>query len=97
MLNLAGLSPAAAVIAATILGALFNFQSIGRLVFGQSGRRLLPRFLAVYSGQCALNILALRALATAGLPPLVAEALVLPPLAVLTYLAMRRFVYGSRP
>jgi putative flippase GtrA len=97
LLSLAGLAPTKAVIGATILGALFNFQSIGRLVFGQGGRRLLPRFLAVYAGQCALNILALRALATIGLPPLVAEALVLPPLAVLTYLAMRQFVFGARP
>jgi putative flippase GtrA len=98
-LILLGLPTPAAVILGTILGVLFNFLSTGRLVFRNSAPGLLPRFLAVYAVQMGLNVAALEVLERAGVPPLVGGALLLPPLAVFTYLAMRRFVYSeaSRP
>lgn len=93
-LILAGLPTPAAVILGTILGVLFNFLSTGGVVFRNRAGRLLPRFLAVYAVQMGLNVAALTALERAGLHPLIAGALVLPPLVVFTYLSMRRFVFN---
>jgi putative flippase GtrA len=92
-LILMGLSTAVAAIVGTILGVLFNFFSTGGVVFKNQAARLLPRFIAVYVVQMALNVAALRALESAGLHALVAGALVLPPLAVFTYFALRHFVF----
>ena len=84
-----------AAVGATVLGVLFNFQSIGRLVFGASGKRLLPRFLAVYALQCVANIALLRAFAAADVPFLLSEAVILPVLAVASFVLMRSWVFGA--
>jgi putative flippase GtrA len=96
-LHAAGLPPTPAVIGATILGVLFNFMSTGRIVFASSDASLLPRFLAVYAVQCAINIVSLRILTAAGLNVLVAQAVIVGVLAVLTFLAMKKFVFRSAP
>jgi putative flippase GtrA len=95
-LILLGLPTPAAVILGTIIAVLFNFLSTGTLVFRSSTPGLLPRFLAVYAVQMGLNVASMEALERVGLHPLVAGALLLPPLAIFTYLAMRRFVYSNR-
>lgn len=89
----AGSFPALA--GATILGVLFNFKSIGRLVFQSGEARLLPRFVAVYAAQFVLNLGGLSALERAGLAPLLAQLVLLPVLAVGSFLAMRRFVFRA--
>ena len=90
---LAGAAPLLAVAASTALGALFNFGSIGVIVFSSKDVTLLPRFLAVYVGQCAVNSLLLGLLARVGLGPLVAQFVLLPLLALGTYWAMRTLVF----
>lgn len=92
-LILLGLPTAAAAIVGTVLGLLFNFVSTGGVVFKNRAGRLLPKFVAVYVVQMGINVAALHALETAGLHPLVAGAVVLPPLAIFTYFALRRFVF----
>jgi putative flippase GtrA len=92
-LILLGVPTAAAAIIGTILSVLFNFVSTGGVVFKNQAARLLPRFVAVYIVQMGLNVAALHVLVRAGLHPLVAGAVVLPPLAVYTYFALRRFVF----
>ncbi len=92
-LVLAGAGPALAAIGSTILGVLFNFGSTGRLVFGSRDPRVLPRFIAVYVVQCAANIGLLRLAAAAGIAALAAEFVILPVLAVASFLLMRRFVF----
>lgn len=90
-----GASTTGAIVAATAIGALFNFFSIGIVVFRQAERSLLPRFLAVYVVQCAVNRGLLAALAEAGIGALIGQLLLLPLLATGTYLAMRRFVFRT--
>jgi putative flippase GtrA len=90
-----GASPLVAVAGSTALGALFNFASIGIIVFRNADPLLLPRFLGVYVGQCAVNALALSALARLGLTPLLAQFVLLPFLATGTFLAMRHWVFGA--
>lgn len=94
-LTLSGLGIVPATVGATVMGALFNFKSIGSLVFGASGAKLLPRFLAVYVLQCAANIGALRLFQAAGVPLLIAEAMILPVLAVAAFLLMRHWVFHT--
>jgi putative flippase GtrA len=93
-LILVGLSTAPAVVLGTVLGVLFNFVSTGGVVFRNRAARLLPRFVAVYAVQMGLNITAIEGLAQLGAGPLVAGAITLPPLAVFTYFAMKRFVFN---
>jgi len=81
----------------TFVGALFNFLTTGVVVFGSREGRLLPRFLLAYGLQCTANILALRAFAAVNVAALPAEAAILPPLAVATFLVMRRFVFTPAP
>jgi putative flippase GtrA len=92
-----GTGYAGAAVGSTVLGAAFNFRSTGLLVFGSRDNRLLPRFLLVYTLQCAANIGLLRSAIALGVATLVAEAFILPLLAILTYLAMRRFVFRPPP
>ena len=82
---------------ATLLGILFNFKSIGHLVFGSVGRRRLPAFVGVYGLQFLINLGAMKALQNAGMTPLLAQLIILPPLAVATFLMMRRLVFPSAP
>ncbi|MCW0199754.1 GtrA family protein [Sphingopyxis sp.] len=92
-----GAPPLSGVMASTALGALFNFGSIGHLVFRNTDVALLPRFLGVYAGQCAVNSGLLMMLGVLGLGSLLAQLLLIPWLAVGTYLAMRHFVYRNVP
>lgn len=82
-----------AVGGSTVLAFLFNFFSYGGLVFGGAHRRMLPRFLTFYAVLGLLNFLLLRALGLVGLGPLVAQAVLLPVLAVVGYVGMRQFVF----
>jgi putative flippase GtrA len=94
---LLGASSTLALIGATVLGILFNFASTGRVVFGTGNVRLLPRFVLAYGAQFLLNWVALQALERAGLSPLLAQLLLLAPLAIITFLMMKTLVFGSRP
>jgi putative flippase GtrA len=93
-----GTASAVAVIATTIIGALFNFASTGWIVFRSSETTLLPRFMFIYAGQSVVNIAMLRALEATGFTPLVAQALLLPLITILSFAAMRQFVFtGNKP
>ena len=94
-LTLIGFGIVPATIGATVIGALFNFRSIGSLVFGSSSAKLLPRFLAVYVLQCLANVGALRLFQEAGVQLLIAEAIILPFLAVAGFLLMRHWVFHT--
>jgi putative flippase GtrA len=94
-LHLLELSPTAAVVIATVVAVLFNFCTTGRIVFRDDRLRILPRFVAVYAVQCLLNVLFLRLLIAAGLPVLVAEALVIGVLAILTFVALKQLVFSK--
>jgi putative flippase GtrA len=85
-----------AVAAATVLAILFNFYSYGGLVFGKTSRRHMPAFLAFYAALGLANFLALKALTQAGIGPLLAQALLVPLLALVGYLGMRMLVFRDK-
>ena len=81
-----------AAVTSTVLGAMFNYRSIGTLVFADNGGSL-NRFLGVYAAQCCINIGLLWLAAHAGIGPLLAEIFILPLLAVGSFVAMRSLVF----
>jgi len=88
-----GATPLAALVLGTLAGAAFNFQTSSRLVFRSSGRAL--RFLAAYAAVLALNWAALRAAHHAGLNNFEAQALLSLPIAGISFVAQRFFVFGA--
>jgi putative flippase GtrA len=92
-LILVGLAPGVAVAGSTIAGILFNFRTFG-MVFAETDPRRFLRFLTVYGLLFALNLALLRLLMAAGLHALVAQGVALPPLAILSFLLMRAFVFA---
>lgn len=89
-----GGGPIGAVVISWVLGVLFNFATTGRVVFGSGKLHLLPRFIGVYVVQLGVNIALLNALLSIGLSAPVAQALAIIVLAVVTFLALRRFVFA---
>ena len=85
----------ASLVAATVIGVLFNFFTTGRLVFANHGYRMLFPFVLVYAVVLALNMAALEALARAGVSTLGAQAIALPILAAVTYLLNRYIVFAG--
>lgn len=89
------LGPQAALALAFALGVLWNYFSTGRLVFNSRGFGRLPGYVAAYLGVYALNAQALHMAIAAGWAPLLAQAVLLPFAAVLTYAALT-FVFAER-
>lgn len=82
------LGPQAALAAAFALGVLWNYLATARFVFGTRGYRRLPAYVLAYFAVYALNAQALRLAIAAGWEPLLAQALLVPFAAVLTYIAV---------
>ncbi|MBW9069463.1 GtrA family protein [Agrobacterium pusense] len=89
-----GLHYTAAVAASTILGTLFNFKSIGAFVFESRNNALLLRFIAVYLFLYLLNISGVSLLVHFDVPAWFAGLLLLLPLAILSFLLNRRYVFS---
>ena len=83
-----------AMLLATVGAVLFNFKTIGTLVFRSRDPRLVGRFFAGYGVHFLINYAALRALLAAGLPLIPASAGLLAPMAVLSFLINRHFVFA---
>jgi putative flippase GtrA len=95
LLVLAGAWPGAALVASTVAGVAFNFQTSRRLVFrsGAGGRGL--RFAALYGGVLFVNWVALRALHGLNLSDLQAQAILVFPIAILSFAGQKLFVFGA--
>ena len=90
---LAGLSPAIALATATVIGACFNYVSTGRLVFNHSSLRRLPQFLVAYGTIYLVNILALHWLLSMGVGAAVAQGVLTPFVAALSFVILKLVVF----
>ncbi len=90
-----GAGPLAALVFGAIAGAAFNLQTSSRLVFRSRARTL--RFFSVYAAVLALNWAALRATHRAGLSNMEAQAILSLPIAAISFLAQRFFVFNALP
>ena len=89
------LSPHAALTWSFWLGVLWNYFSTARFVFGKSGFRRLPAYVLCYLAVYALNAMALSRALAIGIDPLLAQAMLVPVTAVLTFLLVGVVLTGS--
>ncbi len=82
------------LIAATVVGAVFNFFTTGNLVFGNRGYRALVPFVLGYGVVLLANMALLEGLARAGVPTLLAQAISLPFMVLLSYAVNRYMVFA---
>ena len=94
---LLGFSPSRALALATILGVAFNFVTSGTLTFGSRDMKRLPSFCLTYAILFVINLLALHGLVAAGVRPAIAQAIIVLPLAALSYVIQRDLVFRIRP
>lgn len=93
---IAGAAPSVALVLATVMGALFNYFSTGRLVFQNLGMDRLPHFLLAYFLVYVLNLALLQALISIGLSAGLAQLLLLPEVALASYLLFKHWVFRRR-
>jgi len=94
-LVLIGLPLWVAVGGTLIISIIFNFYSYGGVVFNNTSLKSVPRFLVLYVIIGLVNYGLLQAITKSGVGPLVAQALILPILALIGYFGMKIFVFGS--
>ncbi len=88
-----GLHYASAITVATVLGTLFNFRSIGGLVFSDKDHSKLPRFVMVYVVVYLLNVIGVGVFVRLGIAEWLSGLILLIPLALLSYTLNSRFVF----
>lgn len=83
-----------AIFLATILGVLFNYKTMGRLVFFHQGKSRLVPFVFVYIMVYSLNVYGLWQLEVFGLEnKYIAGALLMIPLALVSFLLNKSVVF----
>lgn len=80
----------------TVLGILFNFKSMGTIVFKSNNNRLIFRFIAVYALVYAVNVILIKLLSTLGLSPYYSAGVLIIPTATLTFVLNRKFVFNLK-
>jgi putative flippase GtrA len=91
-----GAVPGLALALATVLGAIFNYFTTGRVVFAHRGYGRLPHFLLSYGIIYLINLGLLHGLMAVGLAPRLAQLLLLPVVAVLSFMIFRSIVFRDR-
>ena len=77
----------------TIVGVLFNFKTTGRFVFDNRKNSLLGKFFMVYAVIYGCNVGLLKILDGFAVDMYVAGALLLLPMALLSYVLNKKFVF----
>ena len=90
-----GLHYSLAALLGTILGILFNFQTVGRLVFDGYHHGLFFKFLTVYGATYLLNVAGLYFFNAAGVNNYLAGAILILPVALIAFFLNRTFVFSS--
>ncbi len=88
-----GLHYAWAALLGQVCGMLFNFKTYGAFVFGNHGSRRIPRFAGVYAFIYLLNLGGLKLLLSCNVYSIAAQAILLLPIATMTFLLNRRYVF----
>ena len=83
----------AALLIGMVAGSVFNFATTGGYAFRQLALRRYPRFVGCYLLVYAVNLALIAALSTWIADKLLAQAVLLVPLAVLSYVLMARLVF----
>ena len=78
---------------ATILGILFNFQTVGRLVFKSKNKWLIFKFFGVYAVVYLLNIAGLKVFNNFNISNYIGGAVLIVPMAIVSYFLNKKFVF----
>lgn len=82
-----------AVLLGTVLGVLFNFKTIGKLVFKSHNNALIFRFVTVYALTYFVNVGGLRIFKGYNINMYLSGFLMLFPATVISYTLHKRFVF----
>jgi putative flippase GtrA len=85
----------AALVVGNVAGIGFNFVTTGGWVFRSVVLARLPRFVAAYLGVYAVNLGSIRLVLPAVGDSIVAQAILTPPLALASYVLMKRWVFAG--
>lgn len=78
----------------TVLGILFNFKTIGVIVFQSHNNRLIGKFFGVYAIVYICNVLGLKCLAVCGVENMyLSGAVLVVPLALLSFILNKKWVF----
>jgi len=83
-----GLSPQPALIIAFSIGVMWNYLTTARFVFGSTGFSKLPAYVLAYLSVYLANASALQVMLSRGVDPFVAQAILTPVVAVLSFLLL---------
>ena len=92
---LLGLHYVFAALLSQICGVLFNFKTTGTIVFKNKDNRLILRFFGVYLFTYLLSIGLLKVFDFYGVGSLVAGAIIVLPIAFLSFSLHRKFVFNA--
>lgn len=88
-----GIHYSLAALLGTILGIMFNFKSTGKLVFRNKDNSRFFKFCGVYGVTYLVNIAALKVFKSANFSMYAAGAVLTLPLAFLSFMLNRKFVF----
>jgi putative flippase GtrA len=92
---LAGLKPELALLVTFAIATIFNYRTTGGMVFHNTGARNFPKFAFANLLIYGINVVALRSVLGLDIQPLIAQAIVLPPVVLCTFAIMKLFVFRS--
>ncbi|MES2972787.1 MAG: GtrA family protein [Pseudomonadota bacterium] len=93
LFTLTGFSSATALGMTYVFGVISNFFTTGRLVFGTARPALFLKFVGVYLVIYLINLGLLGVLTDNGINKLLAQAALVPFMAVLSYVGFRHYVF----
>lgn len=88
-----GMHYSAALFMATVAGVLFNFKTTGAWVFNSRSGHLIFRFIASYAMVYGINVAGIKLLLQLGLNPYLGGAILLLPIAILSFTLQRKYVF----
>ena len=91
---LAGAKPWLALLVGMLAGTVFNFFTTGGYPFRQFSIRRWPKFVTAHLGTYLVNLSLVNGLSGVVASDVIAQALLLAPMAVLSYFLMARFVFA---
>ncbi len=91
-----GLKYPIALALATIAGILFNFKTIGVIVFRSKDNSLIYKFFLVYSVTYVINVFALKWLGSYNLNHYVGQAILAFPVAIISFILNQAFVFTDK-
>lgn len=80
----------------TIFGVLFNFKTIGTLVFKSNNNSLIYKFVGVYTVIYLLNISFLKIFKLFNINMYLAGALIILPMALISFVLNKQFVFKEK-